>query len=97
MTISSIEKVLQEAGASEAEASDLAPVLHINGWNLLLFQPLGNHPKYLQDAGTWLNDWRNEKRQLAKEVRSDRQKRLDAGYRSIPVGDPVYLNGRTSW
>jgi len=82
-------------GASIAESRDLAPIMHIEGWfNLPAVKP---SRQCLEAAGTWLMDWRAEHKQMARTVRDNRRKTLDAGYHGIPIESPVYFNGETSW
>jgi len=82
-------------GASVSEARDLAPIMHIEGWfDLPAVKP---SRQCLEAAGTWLMDWRAERKQMAREVRANRSRRIDAGYRSVPVEDPVIFNGETKW
>ena len=96
MTETQIQHRLKLAGASETEARDLAPVMFINGWSGI--RATKPSEKVISDAGTWLQDWRKERQGLAAWVRTERQKRVDAGYHSkIKVSDPVYLNGETAW
>jgi hypothetical protein len=94
MILQQVVLTLLEAGASDAEAEDLAEVMHgSGGWDQLTF----HRNARVEEARTWLNDWRLEQRASAASIREDRQRRLDAGYRSIAVADPVYLNGKTAW
>jgi hypothetical protein len=96
MTIQQIESRLQIVGASASEASDLAPILYLNGWHDI--PAVKPSEKVLSDLSVWLTDWRSERRGTAQCVRSDRQKARDAGYRSVPQESPVYVGcGETAW
>jgi hypothetical protein len=89
--LSQVVSILIEAGANEREAADLADVMFINGWDQI------RHDAKVEDARTWLADWRDEKRVVAASVRQDRQRKLDVGMFSVPVAAPVNLGGRTEW
>jgi hypothetical protein len=95
MTVEQIARSLVRAGAPATEARDLSEVLYINGWSE---EPGGKaNNSQLVALSTWWADWRREKQALAAEIRADRQRRLDAGYRSLPVEAGVWLNGETLW
>lgn len=81
-------ELLLRAGASETESSDFCEVLVIRT-NVLKAS--------ITDAGTQLMDWRAEKRALARDIRTERRRRVDAGYLSADIDAPVFLNGDTAW
>ena len=83
--------LLLRSGALKTEAEDLAPIMHL--------ALDGKHTRLtLEDARAWLNDWREDRRATARNIRADRERRLAAGYRGIPVADPVYIGcGLTEW
>jgi hypothetical protein len=93
MTLQQVVSSLLDVGASEIEAADLAHVMMLNGWNLVSLKAEDR----VKNARRYLNDWRIDKRATACIVRRNRQERIDAGYRSVPVSDPVFLNGKTAW
>ena len=80
---------LMRAGASETEAADLCEIAVVE---------IGNCENWkVDDARVYLETWREGRRLTAAQFRADRTARLEAGYRSAPVADPVYLNGGTAW
>ena len=96
MTVLHIEVRLRMVGASATEASDLAPIMHLNGWDAIA--AVKPSAQLLSDCGAWLMDWRAERRQIARNVRADRQRTKDAGYRAPNQDAPVYIGcGVTEW
>jgi len=96
MTISQIKSRLKAIGASETEAGDLAPHMHLNGW----FEIPAHKPsaKVQADCGIWLMDFRAERKQIARAVRATRERTRDAGYMAASNDVPVYVGcGMTKW
>ncbi len=86
MRLIDIEHLLSAAGASRREAEDFAEILYGD-----MFRGT------VDDARQRLNHWRIEKRQMAREIRDARQRRIDAGYSSLAPSDPVWLGGSVQW
>lgn len=96
MTIQQIETRLQAIGATADEASDLAPIMHLNGWFEIPAHKISE--RVANDCGQWLMDFRTERKQIARNVRADRQRTSDAGYHTLPMDAPVYVGcGVTRW
>lgn len=79
MTPTQIRARLHTLGATDYEASLLAEIMHLNGWDR---QPAHKTTKAQREALlAWLAEFREERAAIAATTRNIREQRRAAGYR----------------